>query len=224
MIEKIKSVWKTTSGKILLSIAALVVFCFGCLMITSIISPKPATLPQADVQGTAEAMAWLSVTQTQAALTSSTPEPIAMPLPVTDTPVPPTAQPQATLGKVGDTVTQGGYSITLANVETATQYGYAQANAGNKFVAIEIVIVSGAASGVSANPLYASLKDSQGYAYNTTLMGKDPMLQSQNDMPIGEIMRGWITFEVPQTATGLVFSYEPLSFTGTVRIRFSIEQ
>lgn len=137
----------------------------------------------------------------------------------------PTAVSENPIGKVGETVTQGGYSITLANVETATQYGdFMTAGTGNKFLAVEIVIRSGADSGVNVNPFYAKVKDSSGYEYTTNLLGKEPALQSQNDLPNGELVRGWITFEVPENASGFIFTYEPLSFTTTVRIRFDLGQ
>lgn len=137
----------------------------------------------------------------------------------------PTAVPENPIGKVGETVTQGGYSITLANVETATQYSdFITAAAGNKFLSVEIVVQSGAASDVSVNPLYAKIKDSSGYEYTTSLLGKEPALKSQNDLPNGELVRGWITFEVPENASGFIFTYEPLSFTTTVRIRFDLGQ
>ena len=137
----------------------------------------------------------------------------------------PTTPPESPIGKVGETVTQGGYSITLANVETATQYGdFMTAATSNKFLAVEIAIQSGADSGVNVNPLYAKVKDSSGFEYTTSLLGKEPSLKSQNDLPNGELVRGWITFEVPESSNGFIFTYEPLSFTSTVRIRFDLGQ
>ncbi len=129
------------------------------------------------------------------------------------------------VGKVGETIIQGGYIVTLANVETAQQYGdFSQAQPGNKFISAELLIESAAATGVNVNPFYVSIKDANGYVYSMTVFGKDPALQSQNDMPIGEKNRGWVTFEVPESATGLTLIYEPISFTDTVRIRFDIGQ
>lgn len=138
-----------------------------------------------------------------------------------DTPIP----PQNTIGKLGDTISQDGYIITLANIETATQYGdFIKAESGKKFIAVELIIESGANTGVSANLFYVSIKDASGYKYDAAMMGKEPLLSSQNDIPLGEKIRGWVTFEIPETATGLVLAYEPLSFGTNTRIRFDLGQ
>jgi hypothetical protein len=144
--------------------------------------------------------------------------------PTTEVAAAPTDAPAAAkLGKVGDTVTQGDYKITLANAEKNTAYGtFAKAEAGKMFVAIEIIVESGADTGVSVNPFYCKLTDGDAYAYNVNAFGKDPSLSSQNDLPKGEKMRGWVTFEVPDTAKDFVFSYSPISFTDKTRIRFSL--
>jgi azurin len=127
------------------------------------------------------------------------------------------------IGKVGDTITQGDYIITLVGIETAASYGdiYKAAD-GKIFVAVEIIVESGADTGVSVNPMYCKLTDGDAYSYTITFGGKDPFLSSQNDLPKGEKMRGWLTFEVPETAKDFIFSYEPLSVTETIRIRFSL--
>ena len=136
----------------------------------------------------------------------------------------PTAVPANPLGKVGETVTQGAYSITLANVETATSYGeFMTATSGNKYISVELVIQSSAATGVNVNPFYVTLKDSSGYEYTTALLGKEPTLKSQNDLPAGELVRGWITFEVPEASSGFTLTYDPLSFDG-IKIRFDLGQ
>lgn len=137
----------------------------------------------------------------------------------------PTPTPASTIGKVGETVTQGAYSITLVGVEKATQYSeFFAPSAGNIFLSVEVIIQSSADTGVSVNPLYTSVRDSNGYEYTTSLLGKEPALQSQNDLPNGEFVRGWITFEVPESASGFIFTYEPLSFTDNIRIRFELGQ
>ena len=130
---------------------------------------------------------------------------------------------KSTFGKVGDTITQGYYIITLVKAETATSYGdFSKADAGNKFVAVEIIVESGADTGVSVNPFYCKLTDGDAYSYTMSIFGKGPSLGAQNDLPKGEKMRGWVTFEVPGTAKDFIFSYEPLIFTEKVRIRFNL--
>lgn len=154
--------------------------------------------------------------------------PTAAPIEISETNIPdaspvpedtPTTAPN--IGKVGDTITQGDYIITVVSVETAQEFGdFVKVKEGNIFVATELIVESGAAAGVSVNPLYISVKDAEGFEYTSTILGKEPSLKSQNDLPAGEKMRGWVTFEVPTTATGLILTYQPLG--GNVRIRFDL--
>ncbi len=132
------------------------------------------------------------------------------------------APTQASLAQIGQPVTQDGYRLTVTNIETATSYGYFSADPGKQFLSVELLIESGAPSGVNVNPFYVSIKDLNGYTYNTSVFGKDPSLASQNDLPQGEIARGWITFEVPTDAHGFVLTYEPIAFGNTVRIRVDL--
>jgi len=98
---------------------------------------------------------------------------------------------KANIGKVGDTITQGDYIITLVGAETATSYSdYNKAGEGKKYVSVEIIIESGADTGVSVNPFYCKIADGDAYSYTMTIGGKDPYLSSQNDLPKGEKMRG----------------------------------
>ncbi len=126
------------------------------------------------------------------------------------------------LGKVGDTLSQGNYVVALVGVERAKCFGeYSCAGEGKILVAVEIIIKS-AGESVDVNPFYCKVKDSQGYEYLMNVLGKEPSLKSQNNLPIGEISRGWITFELPENASGLIFTYEPIQFFNEVRIRFDL--
>ena len=69
-----------------------------------------------------------------------------------------------------------------------------------------------------------TLKTSDGYQYDAELMGKDPALGSQNDLPTGDKMRGWITFQIPTTAHGLVFIYEPIQIMNTICFQVDLGQ
>lgn len=118
------------------------------------------------------------------------------------------------IGKIGETVIQGDYAITAQTAEVKkTDKG--------KSVSVELIITSNADSGVSVNPLFVSVKDSNGYEYNAALFdAKQPTLKSQNDLPKGDKVRGWLTFEVPADATGLVMTYKPM--LSDLRIQFEL--
>ena len=146
---------------------------------------------------------------TATAIPTTAPKPTNTPIP--PTPVPTTAKPFT----VGDTQKNGGYVITLNAVDKQKSFGpISDAKAGNILVAVDITIASEKATGVSVNPFYCTLKDGDSFSYNITAFGKDPSLSSRNDLAVGDKMRGWVTFEVPEKATGFVFEYK--SFTSSV--------
>jgi len=127
-------------------------------------------------------------------------------------------------GKVGETLSQNGYLVTVNKVERANSFStVTKAKEGKELVAVDVTIQSDADKGVSSNLLYCTLKDSDGFKYNVQIFSKDPTLAGQNDIPKGDKVRGWATFEVPIGAKGLVFEYKPLSFTGNVLLSVSLE-
>lgn len=74
------------------------------------------------------------------------------------------------------------------------------------------------------NPLYFSLKDNEGFEYNTAIAAPDPSLLS-GSLPKGEKVRGFVAFEVRSTARGFIVTYEPLVlFGGYKPIRISLGQ
>jgi hypothetical protein len=66
------------------------------------------------------------------------------------------------------------------------------------------------------------LKDSTGVEYIDASVSLSKTLQS-GDLTKGEKARGVIAFRVPKDATGLVLTYEPMSFDNVDRkIRFAL--
>jgi hypothetical protein len=178
----------------------------------AVISGTPATTTGPDISGTR--IAEMNIT----AQAGSVPQ--------QQQPQPTQAPQQATQARVGQVVSLNGYMITVNAVDRSAA-GFTQffkPKAGSVFVAVDVTVESGAASGVSVNPFYTSLRDDQGFTYTATFAGKDPALQSQNDLPRGQKMRGWVTFEVGEGAKGLTFIYKPLSFTGNTLIQISLGQ
>jgi len=129
-----------------------------------------------------------------------------------------TVAPQK-LAHVGDTVTAGNYVVTLKQIDRTSSPD----SEGKVMVSADILIES-KGEGVSANPLYVSLKDGEGFKYDQAFMsGKEPSLGSQNDITPGDKVRGWVSFKIPPTAKGLVLRYEPLSFVSKVMIAFALD-
>lgn len=123
----------------------------------------------------------------------------------------------AAAGKVGQLgmVKQSGYVLTVNTLEKKSTISVAgldlSAKAGFQYITLDVTILSEADEDVDANTLYATLKDANGASYNASLLGREPELPTQNNVAKGQMVRGWLTFEVPKSTTGLVFIYEPLS-------------
>jgi hypothetical protein len=127
------------------------------------------------------------------------------------------------LGKVGETIALKGYTLTVNSVQKSENFDTSnvigKAKAGNILLAVDITIVSNKAKGVSANGLYASVKDSQGFKYDFTIFGqKEPRIAGTNDIPAGDKVRGWVTFEIPKTASGLILEYAQLFESEKIRV------
>jgi hypothetical protein len=214
---------KSSNKRLLIIVGGIIIaLCLVCGIVGAISNAIKPSVPAVDVNAintsavqtafapmTLTAASKFSVTNTAAPVSTAIPAP-------TNTPA------SSSLAKVGEPVTQEGYQLTVTNVEFSNAYGYASATAGMHFLAVEILIVSDAASNVNVNPFYATVKDSDGYSYTSYLMGKDPALTSQNDLAQGDKMRGWVTFQVPLTAHGFVFNYKPISIFNTVDIRVDL--
>ncbi|HVW24541.1 MAG TPA: DUF4352 domain-containing protein [Polyangiaceae bacterium] len=73
---------------------------------------------------------------------------------------------------------------------------------------IEVTLEGTSAVEVPVNPFYATLYDSNGDVYTSTLAGCDPGLVSMR-VTTGKKARGFITFEIPATSRKLELHYEP---------------
>ena len=70
---------------------------------------------------------------------------------------------------------------------------------GKRLVAVDVTQV-GLQDGVSYNPLNFSVQDSEGYVYDRSGYTElDPRFGS-GELSAGQKVRGWLTFEVPESA------------------------
>jgi hypothetical protein len=81
--------------------------------------------------------------------------------------------------------------------------------AGHKWVAVLAQIEGIDPTGATYNAWYFKVRDQDGFEYTSILFGKDPQLQASNDLKPGAKVQGWVTFEVPVTATTLTLIYDP---------------
>jgi hypothetical protein len=213
------------SGKLFIGCSGLfVLFCL-CSFPIALLSPSTPTPETADissVQTAAVETAMAAINQTAVAnAPTNTPESTITPAP-TDTPLPP---PTQNVGVVGERRETGGIALTILNVSKVNSIGIWTPDAGNVFLVIEVTIENvNRDDETPYNPLYFSVKDSDGFEYNTAIAAPDPSLQSGN-LPKGDKVRGFVAFEVRSTAIGFIVTYEPLViFGGYEPIRINLGQ
>ncbi len=108
----------------------------------------------------------------------------------------------------------GGIAVTVLGVQKMNQIDqFLKPDAGNTYLVIEVLIENVSHDEAPYNPLYFEAKDNDGYAYNSALLAPNPDLQS-GTLARGEKARGFVAFEVKQSAVGLKVSYEPLVIMG----------
>lgn len=134
-----------------------------------------------------------------------TDEPEPTPAP-TDTPEP------VQEANLGDLVEQEGYSLVAVTVEDPAPAGLLYTpTEGTKLVAVEVIIGNVSGERVTVNALSSTLVDSDGFAHQAELAGRDGQINLV-DLKPGERVKGWVAFEVPEGVTPNVFKYEVSSF------------
>jgi len=107
-------------------------------------------------------------------------------------------------GRVGAPVQLNSATVTVmsADLKYTSSDEFVQPKAGNRFVAVEVLYENTGTDKVSYSPFDWKLTDSSGFNYDRSYSGKSPELAS-GDLSVGEKARGFITYEVPQSAGGL---------------------
>jgi len=107
------------------------------------------------------------------------------------------------VGKIGEAVKKDGYVITVNGTERVK-------GLGSSALALDVTIASDKEKGVDAGSIYAKIKDADGKTYTLAAGGKQPSLEGKSDLPKGQSVRGWISFNVPEGTNGLVLEYQAL--------------
>lgn len=130
--------------------------------------------------------------------------------PLTGTPY----TPPDDLPALGVETEAGGYTLSAAALEDPAPAGlFYTPVEGRKLVAVDIILgnVSGAA--LTVNPVFAFLVDAEGYVYPGRLFGRDGTIESVTLQP-GDKVRGWVSFELPDSATPAAVRYTFDLFSG----------
>ena len=174
-------------------------------------SPPPATptstpVPIVTPEPTATSMVPTPATPTSTPVPIVTPEPTATSMVPTPEPTPtqaPTATPtpEPTPVAIGTTVEAGGSSYTLNEVKDPAPAGIFGVDAGKRLVALDITQVGMSDETDSYNVHYFAVQDAEGYVYDPSFSDADvdPSLGS-GELAFGQIVRGWVVIEVPETA------------------------
>ena len=102
---------------------------------------------------------------------------------------------------IGTTVESGGSSYTLNEVMDPAPAGIFGVDTGKRLVALDITQLGMSDGGDPYNAFYFAVQDADGYVYSTGLADADvePRLGS-GELAAGQIIRGWVTFELPESA------------------------
>jgi hypothetical protein len=122
--------------------------------------------------------------------------------------------------KVGDRVKLGDEEyFAVTQVDPAVKAtGAFKPAAGKKWVAALIQIEGINPDGATYNPFYFKARDGDGFEYNFSAFGKEPKLQSGNDLKPGAKVQGWVTFEVPAETKSLTLVYAAGFFADAVEV------
>lgn len=99
----------------------------------------------------------------------------------------------------GVTLARDDETVTLVEVDwnASKKLDRKPDDKANRYIAIR-VLYEATEDGASYNPFHWSVVDLDGFAWEQTFIGRDPVLQSSNDLPAGRKAQGWVTFEVPK--------------------------
>ena len=115
--------------------------------------------------------------------------------------LPPVPLPPSSPVVIGTTVEAGGSSYTLNEVMDPAPAGIFGANEGRRLIALDITQVGISDDGDPFNALYFAVQDSDGYVYGPEPLGADVEPQFDwGELAAGQIIRGWVVFELPESA------------------------
>lgn len=75
-------------------------------------------------------------------------------------------------------------------------------------MAVEVELSATGKLEVPSNPFYATLVDQEGNRFESTLAGCPPLLTAAR-LSKGQSARGWITFDIPESAVVHSLVYQP---------------
>ena len=111
--------------------------------------------------------------------------------------------------ELGETVEQGGYSLTVVSVEDPATPGARHNPApGTRLMALEIIVRNeNGARKMKMEPRNATLLDTDGFKYVTDTRAIDDSIE-RKELDVGEQVRGRVAFNIGKDATPARFMFE----------------
>ena len=120
----------------------------------------------------------------------------------------------SSVGMLGERIEKQGIAITILSATKTNTADFIVPSDGNIYLVIDVVIENvNRDEETPYNLLYFSVKDGNGYQYQTTFFSPDPSLLS-GSLIKGDKVRGFVAFEVQNVSTSYVVTYEPLVILG----------
>ncbi len=109
---------------------------------------------------------------------------------------------------VGEWAKTEDYRMRVVSVRTCEVEVHFQPKPGHVVLGVEVQLAGLSDHEVPVNPLHAKLVDSEGNSHAATLVGCRPNLPAQR-IQKGFSTKGYVNFDVPETASGFELRYEP---------------
>jgi hypothetical protein len=148
----------------------------------------------------------------------------------TGSPTTPTATATATTNpvttktfNVGDTADAGEYKITVENVKECKAKPYMKPTKGSIWLGVEVTIVATGDKQIYPGSTNMKAVDKEGHVLKQVGYGAacEPALGYQA-LGKDEKTKGWVVFEVPSDASGLKFSYNPVSYPPLPSVKYDL--
>lgn len=121
----------------------------------------------------------------------------------------PTVQQTQKHFAIGDSIKMGDLVLTVNSARQSSGGEFDQPQSGHVYEIINATLENtGQESEVISSLSMFSLKDSEGYKYNSTFVS-NAKGQLDGELTPGDKMRGELAFEIPKTAKGLQLLFEP---------------
>jgi Domain of unknown function (DUF4352) len=134
-------------------------------------------------------------------------------------PAPPTS---SAVHQLGEKVSAPDFRMVVKAVKECKARHYYRPKASDMWLGVQLYVEGTSAHEVRVDRFDTTLEDGAGHVYRPTLDTCEPGLPNAR-LTQGDHAHGWITFEVPRAASGLVFQFDALVIgAGHEGVRFAV--